>query len=376
MRYSFFLLLPNYLFRRSSFSRSISFALIAIAIIGTTSGCSAVAGRLIERKVAANAAREAADPANVEQSVRLINLSGSFLNPELEISDMDWYEDFLVLVPQYPDRFDNQLFYLKKADILDYLDGKIDGPLEPKPITINMDDVRRFIPRFGGFEAIAFDGVQAYITIETKQGGTALGYLVPGQLDFEQGSLTLDLVRTAEIRGQAPLSNTSDEAIVLVNDWVMTIYEANGALVNPTPVVHYYSSEMVPLGTAPFPNIEYRITAATDLDTDNRFWALNFFWPGDAYKLLPLDLDPLAEAYGRGWTHSRFPTVERLIELQVEQGQVSLTDNPPIQLELAGGLLGSDVARNWEGLVRLDDRGFLLATDKFPNTMLGFVARP
>ena len=352
------------------------FAIVAIAIIGATSGCAAVAERLVERKVAANVARAASEPALAEQSVRLINLSGAFLDPELEISAMDWYEEYLVMVPQFPDRFGNQLFYLQKADILDYLDGRRDGPLAPEAISINMNDVKRFLPRFGGFEAIAFNGSQAYMTIETKQGGEALGYLVPGQLDFEQGTLTLDMVQTAEIRAQAPLSNTSDEAIVLVNDWVMTIYEANGVQVNPAPVVHYYSAEMVPLGTAPFPNIEYRITAATHLDEENRFWAINFYWQGDARKLLPLETEPLATTYGRGWTHTLFLTVERLVEFQVEQGQVSLTDTPPIQLELAGGLLGTDVARNWEGLVRLDDRGFLLVTDKVPNTMLGFVGRP
>jgi hypothetical protein len=34
------------------------------------------------------------------------------------------------------------------------------------------------------------------------------------------------------------------------------------------------------------------------------------------------------------------------------------------------------LGRNWEGLVRLDDRGFLLVTDLFPGTILGFVPAP
>jgi hypothetical protein len=46
-------------------------------------------------------------------------------------------------------------------------------------------------------------------------------------------------------------------------------------------------------------------------------------------------------------------------------------DGPPIQMELT-----SDDARNWEGLVRLDERGFLIMTDKFPETILGFVTMP
>jgi hypothetical protein len=75
--------------------------------------------------------------------------------------------------------------------------------------------------------------------------------------------------------------------------------------------------------------------------------------------------------YGTGPTHAQKPQVERLIELQVKDAGIVLTDRPPIQLQLS-----SDVPRNWEGLVRLDDRGFLLATDKFPGTLLGFVALP
>ncbi len=64
--------------------------------------------------------------------------------------------------------------------------------------------------------------------------------------------------------------------------------------------------------------------------------------------------------------------VERQVELQLPadgQGSITLTGAPPIQLKLAEG----QVARNWEGLVRLDGRGFLLATDSFPETILAFV---
>jgi hypothetical protein len=35
--------------------------------------------------------------------------------------------------------------------------------------------------------------------------------------------------------------------------------------------------------------------------------------------------------------------------------------------------LSDEAARNWEGVVRLEDRGFLLVTDTFPRTLLGFV---
>jgi hypothetical protein len=38
--------------------------------------------------------------------------------------------------------------------------------------------------------------------------------------------------------------------------------------------------------------------------------------------------------------------------------------------------LESDTPRNWEGIVRLDERGFLLMTDEDPDTILAFVPRP
>ncbi len=34
---------------------------------------------------------------------------------------------------------------------------------------------------------------------------------------------------------------------------------------------------------------------------------------------------------------------------------------------------GEPNLRNWEGIVRLENRGFLLMTDKYPETLFGFV---
>jgi hypothetical protein len=49
-----------------------------------------------------------------------------------------------------------------------------------------------------------------------------------------------------------------------------------------------------------------------------------------------------------------------------------MSGEPPLQLQL----LGDIAPRNWEGLVRLEQRGFLLVTDKYPMTFLGFVPLP
>ena len=60
--------------------------------------------------------------------------------------------------------------------------------------------------------------------------------------------------------------------------------------------------------------------------------------------------------------------MERLVELNYSSDGITLADSAPIQLTLDG-----DNARNLEGLVVLDNQGFLMVTDKFPSTMLIFV---
>ncbi len=65
--------------------------------------------------------------------------------------------------------------------------------------------------------------------------------------------------------------------------------------------------------------------------------------------------------------------MERLLELRLtEDDRIVRTETPPINLKPTPG---QDCC-NWEALVRLDDRGFLLMTDKYPGTLLAFVPNP
>jgi len=56
------------------------------------------------------------------------------------------------------------------------------------------------------------------------------------------------------------------------------------------------------------------------------------------------------------------------VEMQITDEGIALIDQAPIQLDLPG-----EDARNWEGIARLDERGFLVVTDKYPQTLLGLV---
>ena len=54
--------------------------------------------------------------------------------------------------------------------------------------------------------------------------------------------------------------------------------------------------------------------------------------------------------------------------VDVDNKIIKFSEHVPIQLEL-----DKDSPRNWEGIVRIDDIGFLIATDKHPEMILGFV---
>ncbi|MDY6875132.1 MAG: hypothetical protein SWK90_02860 [Chloroflexota bacterium] len=310
-----------------------------------------------------------------EQPVRVVPVTGALVDKDAEVSGLAWYGDYLIILPQYPDRFaspnEGLLFAIPKGDILAFLDGTSDAPIMPQDVLFVAPGLARQIAGFEGYEAIAFQDDRVFVTIESKTGMSMLGYLVAGEMAPDLSSLCLDATTLTEIPPQAGLINMTDETLLVAGDRLVTVYEANGAAVNSEPVARLFALSLYPLDPIPFPNVEYRITDATGLDGADRFWALNYFWPGDETKLKPAT-DALATKYGKGPTHARLTTVERLVEFQYTETGISLVDTPPIQLEL----IDDDHSRNWEGIVRLDNRGFLLVTDTYPETILGFVSVP
>lgn len=304
-----------------------------------------------------------------EQLVTNIDISGPLADRNAEVSGLDWYGDWLILLPQYPERLGGNIFALAKADILSFLNGETSEPLEPQPIPFQDSQIGEQIKGFEGYEAIAFRGNQVFLTIEAETNDAARGYVVQGTIEPDLSELVINAENLAASPGQSPSPNKADEALLLTNDNVISIYEVSGEQVNPTPQMHAFDFDLAPLPSVPFPTIEYRITDATQLDDRNRFWAINYFYEGDR-DLLPAR-DPLTVRYGRGHTHRQSPTVERLVEFTYSRDRgIALTETTPIQLELI------EAGRNWEGIARLDDQGILIVTDKFPTTLLGFVPLP
>jgi hypothetical protein len=308
-----------------------------------------------------------------EHKVQSIPLSGKLTNEWAQVSGLAWYRDHLIILPQYPDRFsseaDGHILAVPKERIEAFLDGRSRVPILPREITFIAAGVAERIRGFEGYEAIAFQGNRVFMSIESKPGEQMMGYLVGGEIAPDLSEIRLNAESLREIPPRAHLENMSEESLLVVKDRVASLYEANGANINPNPTAHIFDLSLRALGTITFPRIEYRITDASAPDSEGRFWVINFFYPGDRAKLKPAP-DAWGATYGLGPTHSRSTTVERLVEFRYTDTQILGTQRAPIQLEL----LEDGRARNWEGLVRLDQRGFLLMTDRYPETILGFVS--
>lgn len=306
-----------------------------------------------------------------EATVQVLPLSGPLAAPEAELSGLAWYGDQLLLLPQYPERFANALFTLSQADILTALATPTPDPLVPHPIPLLAPGLSD-LPGYEGLEGVIVVGERLFVTVESRPGLRMQGVLLAGEILPDLSAARLDTTQPIWLDPQASISNFSDEALLATADSLLTFYEGNGANINPQPLARRFTFDLVPLAPLPFPTLEYRLTDVTALDGNGRFWGINYLYPGERRKLDPAP-DPLRAAVGQGKTPAVGTAVERLVEFQLGPDAITLTSQPPISLQL----LPDGVARNWEGVVRLPEaNGFLLVTDKFPETILAFVEIP
>jgi hypothetical protein len=263
------------------------------------------------------------------------------------------------------------LYAISKGDLLAVLDGEIDGPLLPQPVPLAGPRPESLVPGYEGLEAIGFRGQQVFITIEAVEDGVTGGYLIDGHIRADLSQLEIDGSILTPLPPPRAVVNHSDETLLIAGDSVFTFFELNGADIVGAPVARRFQLSLTVAGAIPFPHIPYRVTDATAVDDAGEFWVINYFWPGE-WEIHAGVRDPFPPRYGYGATHTNGQAVERLIKLRHEPSAITLADEPPIQLQLRS----DGEARNWEGIVRLDDRGFLLITDKHPTTLLGFVPYP
>jgi hypothetical protein len=286
-----------------------------------------------------------------------------------EYSGMAWFGEYLVLLPQFPEgkdfSRDANLFAIAKEDLMQGI--KNPGyELPVKDVPILNSDLRKVIKGFEGFEAIQFVDQKVYLTIESHGGDPMMGYLIQGEVEGELESISIDPESLVELVPLSSAQNATFEAITIWNGKIYVIYEHNSKQGDAQPIAYQYNLDFEFEGNIAFPAIDYRVTDATISDPSGKFWVMNYFFPGDTH--LAVDQDALVLEYGEGKTHTENDPVERLVQLQIGDNQISRIDQPPIYLQL----LENNIARNWEGVVLLDDLGFLIITDSFPGSLLGF----
>ena len=292
-----------------------------------------------------------------------IPLSGLITNPKQEISGLDWYGDNLVLLPE---NLGGYLFMIPKDELYSSIQSKNPIPIEPRQTPFITPDYSEIIPGFEGLESIAFNGNQFVITLEANHDGNMHGYIAWGTINPKTNEAKITDQEPLEIPMPTQIKNMTYESALMDGGNVILFYEANGKNVRDSAWQPVVSIERT-VSRIEYPHIEYRITDVTRLDSNNTFWAINYLWPGDKERLNPAT-DFISKKFGKGTSHKKSEAVERLIQFELTNGIIQLIDRKPIEIEL-----DENGSRNWEGLVRLDHNGFLIATDKFPGSFLGFV---
>ena len=300
-----------------------------------------------------------------ETNVQEIKLSGLITDGNQEISGMDWYQDRLFLLPENLGGF---LFAIPKIEILNSIKLNEKMSITPKQTRFITPDYKNLINGFDGFEAIAFNGNKVFISIEAEHNEKMNSYIVWGEIDPSTLEIKIEQNHLKWVDTPIQIDNFSFESLLVYGDDILMIYEANGSNIQQDVQQVVFSPSSGKISFMDFTNIEYRITDATKINKNSKFWSINYFWPGDKKKLTP-GQDKILNNVKQGKSHSKSNQVERLIEFEIKSSGISISDTEPIQL-----VLEPDMSRNWEALARLDNIGLLIATDKYPRMILGYVA--
>lgn len=115
--------------------------------------------------------------------------------PKAEYSGLDWCGDDLILLPQYPYRFDSEyngfLFSISKSTITEYLKSKDNSPIFHRKIELDSKGIEKQIKGFQGYEAIVFNDSDIYLAIEAEIAGKMFAYIVKGAIDSKKEKITL-----------------------------------------------------------------------------------------------------------------------------------------------------------------------------------------
>lgn len=301
----------------------------------------------------------------------------NWLEPrESMISGLAWYGDDLILLPQQRpiggqrSLHRGKLYSIPRSALEREIDAPTDAPLPIDVWTLESPGIDT-LKGFEGLEAIAFAGDTVFMTVESGAPPTPHAWLLRGRMDAVHRIVRMD-PPDVRIVGQSAIGNLTEEALVVYSGEVISIHEANGAVVNPNAVAHAFPIVRQP-GTPwkarelLMAAIEYQVTDATAADDMGRFWVSNRLFEGDRA------LQATDRVFGGPPNRNRAASatwIERVVELRVTRDGIVPSGRPPIYLKLG------EESRNWEGIARLGTRGLVLVVDKYPSTRLAFIPFP
>ena len=300
-----------------------------------------------------------------------IKLSEVAADRNAEYSGLCWYENNLIMLPQYPSYFNkilgyDTIFMLSQDLISDTIKRKGKRVVAPAQIKVINNKAHELLPGYEGFEGICYDGEFFYLSIEynatTNQGAIVKARLSEDETELEilnDEHLILDL--------PSNVFNASYESIFFYDNHIYLIYEANGKRINRNPIAKRISRDFQTVEDVAFEAIEYRITDVTAFDEEGKGWAINYFFPGDLDHYLP-DEDFIPNNYVA--ENNTEIGIERLIPLRVMENKIEYDNSrKPIYIKKEK----RDISYNWEGVVKYHNNSFFIATDKYPQTVLRFL---
>ena len=111
--------------------------------------------------------------------------------------------------------------------------------------------------------------------------------LARGHIDEKTLEITVPEQNLTVINVPTFVDNMSYESLVVDKNRVIAIFEANGDSLIKAPYALSINSSANDIKKYPLSSINYRIADATKIDKNNRFWVINYLWPGDKKLLNP-----------------------------------------------------------------------------------------
>jgi hypothetical protein len=304
-----------------------------------------------------------APPADVVAIPRVLPLDYDGDLSDIEFSSLTWWGDRLFILPQYPTGGGRGVFTLHRDSIARAIaeleSGRTPAPLRLQLVPTERGGVPSRVHAYDGLEAIAVRDGRCFALAEFGEHTDEWGsWLVAGSVEWEGGGIGFERLGHAALTGPEVRPNFTHEALVLTDREVWVISELNGRAVTHHPVVARFTRELDELPPLPMASLEYRVTDATELDDEGRFWVVNLFWPPDADVVRP----PVESG-----------PIERLVPLRFTGDRIDFDPARPV-IDLRGS--GDHPMHNWEGVARWGEDGFLLCSDSYPANLLAYVELP